>query len=152
MGAAGAAVVGGAVSATLHLPPPSEKAVQAALFDWIDLLQIDHPTLGRIRVGEFAYAIPNGSYLAGNPAQRARLANALRAQGLRPGIPDFAIALPVAPYHGLYVELKRDDKASIQPNQRDWQAKLRLAGYKAEIACGFDQARECVQRYLAGAA
>lgn len=130
-------------SATLRLPPAPERVVQTHLFQWLTYQRYQGHKLS-----DFAFAIPNGTKLAGTQKQRAMQASALLAQGMRPGVPDFAIAIPVNPFHGLFIELKRDDKATVQSNQLEWQAKLRLMGYKSEIACGFDDAKAAVCKYF----
>lgn len=87
---------------------------------------------------------------------------AVRAKKMRSDdrIPDIAIYEPVAPYHGLFIELKakniyKKDGTTLLANehveeQAKTLAKLRAKGYKAEFAIGFDQAQQLIDDYMNG--
>ena len=65
------------------------------------------------------------------------------------GVPDMFLAVPVAPFHGLYIELKtKTGKPSAA--QRRWQKALRLQGYASEICYGADEAIRTLGQYLDG--
>ena len=65
------------------------------------------------------------------------------------GVPDMALPVPIAPFHGLYIELKtKTGKPSTI--QRLWQSKLREHGYASEICYGADEAMVTIEQYLAG--
>jgi hypothetical protein len=99
---------------------------------------------------DVAYAIPNGQMIAGDARQRARYMNFLKAQGLKPGIPDVCIAYPIGRYHGAYIEMKRDGKAKVSSEQGTWLTILNQMGYYAVVAPGLDSAIECTKIYLRG--
>lgn len=71
-----------------------------------------------------------------------------KRSGVKSGIPDICVPLPSGSYHGLYIELKRRKGSRISDNQIYWLAYLREKGYYAEIAYGFDEAKEMVLHYL----
>lgn len=90
-----------------------------------------------------------------------------RLQGGRRSWPDMFIAevrsLGDKYYHGLFLELKRSDVKIYKKNGdlvanehiREQAAaldELRQRGYIAEFACGFDEAREIIDKYLGGPA
>lgn len=77
----------------------------------------------------------------------------MKAQGVRRGVPDLMLPVPVAPYAGLFIEFKAEPPhdAPLTPEQREWLAWLRAAGYRAERACGCQQALELIESYLASA-
>lgn len=78
-------------------------------------------------------------------------------QGLR-GFPDLFIAEPRHPYKGLFLELKADgakllkqDGSYATPHlqeQSEMLYKLRLKGYWATFAVGFDQCKNEIDSYL----
>lgn len=83
-----------------------------------------------------------------------RTAASLKAQGLKPGVPDILIFTPPPSGigSGMAIELKRDQAAGKQrgrlsPHQRIWLEELRSLGWRAEVAYGLNHALEI----LAGA-
>lgn len=86
--------------------------------------------------------------LAGPVAQRARYVNFLKAQGLKPGVSDIVIALPRGPFHGAYMELKREAGSRTSDAQEDWVALMNAVGYRSAIVKGYEEARQFAQDYL----
>ena len=127
----------------LKLPPPPEKDIQISLMAWMSMVKYEGQA-----VGNLAFAIPNGANLAGDGRARAMQMASMKRQGLKPGVPDLFVAIARGAYHGLFIELKRDAKSAVSDDQIKWQKRLRLAGFKAEICRGFDEAQACVKRYL----
>lgn len=127
-----------------------EKDVQAQLFAWIDLQFVCVDGLPRKLAG-FVFAVPNGTQLAGSASQRARYMASLKRQGLRPGVSDIVIALPRGPYHGAFIELKKDPKQvrRATDEQEQFQALMAQVGYFTRIVGGFDDAQAAVREYLA---
>jgi len=72
----------------------------------------------------------------------------LKRMGVSPGFPDIEIPYPSGKYHGLYIELKRKKGGKVSPEQAEWLQYLRDKGYYAEIAHGFEEAKEIVTHYL----
>jgi len=78
----------------------------------------------------------------------------------RRGYPDLFIAHPMGKYHGMYLELKKDGTRLQKRNgdfasehiKEQWEmlGALTLRGYKAEFACGFDEAKKIIDEYLGG--
>ena len=77
---------------------------------------------------------------AGRPAAGAKESS---------GIPDMFLPVAIAPFHGLYIELKAL-KGRVSPKQKDWQRALRQQGYASEIVFGADRAIELLHQYLDG--
>lgn len=88
-----------------------------------------------------------------------------RQNGGRRAWPDMFIAEPHAdifrPKHGLMIELKKAGTRIYKKDgtlvadehireQFDVLERLRKRGYMAEFACGFDEAKEIIDRYLGG--
>ncbi len=71
-----------------------------------------------------------------------------KRMGVSPGFPDVEIPLPVKPYHGLYIELKRVKGGKVSDVQQEWLDYLNDKGYYACVAKGFEHAKEIVEWYL----
>lgn len=94
------------------------------------------------RQGALTYtAVPNGSVLAGDKAQRARQMNLLKSTGLRPGFPDLLIFLPAGRCGA--AELK-SDKGVLSPAQKDWRAGLEAMGFAWRLIKSLDEMKEYV--------
>ena len=65
------------------------------------------------------------------------------------GVPDHFLPVAIAPFHGLYIELKTT-KGKPSAKQREWQKVLRVQGYASEICYGADKEIELLEQYLAG--
>ena len=76
----------------LNAPPtPSESVEQQALFRWANFMSGQYPAL------LLMYHIPN-------EGKRSRSTGArMKAEGLKPGVPDICLPVPVGQYHGLYI-------------------------------------------------
>lgn len=72
--------------------------------------------------------VPNGSHLAGDAIARAKQIAALKKDGLRPGFPDLIIVDQTAPRIG-FMELKRERRTTIDPDQEWWRAELVRLGH-----------------------
>lgn len=124
---------------------PLERQEQAAYFAWLYTQRYQG-----LRIWEWAYAIPNGSFLAGTPAKRAIQGHALRLQGVKAGVPDICIAMPVKPYSGLYVEMKRIGVPDPKPgdDQSLWHMRLRAQGYFVAVCHGLAAAQAITNEYF----
>lgn len=116
-----------------------EHRIQAALFKWAKCASAKHPGL------KLMFAIPNGG------ARDAITGAMLKREGVKPGVPDIFLPLPVGNYHGLFIELKTA-KGSPSPEQREWLMRLSNRGYAAVLCRGFDEAIDTISRYVAGQA
>lgn len=95
------------------------------------------------------FAIPNQG--------AARLKN-LQTEGVMKGVPDLFLAHAQCDsesrvrYCGLFIELKRRKGGKLSMEQISWLSKLTAEGYCAQVAYGWDEAREQILRYLKGEA
>ena len=110
---------------TRKLPPPKEHDEQVAFVRWF---RAQYP-------GLLIYSIPNGSHLAGTNGQRAAQIARLKAEGMRPGMPDLHI-----PWYNLYIEMKRQRGGRLSQEQRDVHHHLQCAGRKVIVAKGWEDA------------
>ncbi len=114
-----------------------EHRIQVALFKWAKYASARHSGL------KLLFAVPNGG------ARDAVTGAMLKAEGVRPGVPDMFLPLPVGDYHGLFIELKTA-RGRPTPEQREWLMRLRHRGYAAVLCRGLDAAIETITRYLNG--
>lgn len=88
------------------------------------------------------------------------MGQAVQAKALRSdsGLPDLMIFEPMGAYKGLFIELKvksvwlKDGTLTIDKHVREQSEilkRLRAKGYLATFACGFDEAKEIIDYYLA---
>ena len=88
------------------------------------------------------FAVPNGGHRSKATAGR------LKAEGVKPGVPDLCLPVPRGGSHGLFVELKRRKGSTTSPEQREWLSRLAGQGYATVVAKGWDEAAESITRYL----
>lgn len=115
---------------------PSEAQEQKALFEWAAYNVRRYPAL------ELMYHIPNGG--SRNPIE----AHNLKAQGVKPGVPDICLPVPRMHYTALYIELKRRSGGRVSDAQRGWIAALNRVGCRAVVCYGWEEARDAILEYL----
>jgi len=71
----------------------------------------------------------------------------LRELGLCPGEPDLFFAIPVSPYHGLYIEMKTQG-GRISPIQKEVHDDLREMGFLVMVCWTSNAAIAAIQSYL----
>ena len=73
----------------------------------------------------------------------------MKLMGYKRGFPDIQICEPVGNYHGLFIEMKKEDGyPSVE--QKEWIAELSARGYKAVVCKSFDSAKQVIDEYLKG--
>ena len=116
----------------------TEHEEQVALMRLVEMHKGRWPELGML------YAIPNGG------DRHPAVGRKLRAEGQKKGIPDLCLPVPRGGFHGLYIEMKRQKKGRISPEQIAWLSALREQGYRAEMCLGAAAAWEVIQEYMRG--
>jgi len=113
----------------------SEHEEQALLIARVGLLAEEAPDL------RWLFAIPNGG------ARSKATAGKLKAEGVRPGVPDLMLPVARGGYHGLYIEMKAVG-GRTSDEQKAWIAGLRENGYRVEVCVGADAAWRVLCEYL----
>ena len=91
------------------------------------------------------FSIPNGA------SKSIAQALKFKREGLRPGVPDLFLAVPHAPYSGLFLEMK--GKGGMpSAAQKAWIRMLNGKGYRAVVCVGWDVARQVIEDYLSARA
>jgi len=104
------------------------RAVAGALDTWPDL--------------RWLFAVPNGGWRA------KRTAAAMKAEGAKPGVPDYLLPVGRGEHVGLAIELKTAT-GRVRPEQREWLAMLEGQGWLAVVARGWEEAWDVVRDYMA---
>jgi hypothetical protein len=125
-------------SSSTQLKPtvPTEAQEQRALFEWASF------NFGRYPELLLLYHIPNGG------SRNAIEAKNLKAQGVKPGVPDVCLPVARGEHSALYIEMKRREGGHLSEVQRDWIALLNRVGNKAVVCKGWEEARDAIIEYL----
>jgi len=115
---------------------PSEHTEQKHLLTWASLNIGKHPDL------RLLFAIPNGG------ARSKACAGKLKAEGVKPGIPDLCLPVARGGFFGLYLELKRIAGSTTSPAQKQWHRDLLQEGYHVVTAKGMTEAQQVLVTYL----
>lgn len=89
------------------------------------------------------FAIPNGGH------RHIAVANQLRAEGVRSGVPDLFLPIPVDGYCGLIIEMKTT-KGKPSKNQLTWINLMNSGGYATTICHSSRDAIVKITAYLNG--
>jgi hypothetical protein len=92
---------------------------------------------------ELLFAIPNGG------DRRPSVGASLKAEGVKQGVPDLFLPIPVGFYPGLFVEMKRPS-GLVRDDQLDWHEKLRKQGYAVVVAFNWLAAVKALIDYYNG--
>lgn len=118
---------------SIKTPTPTEHEEQVTLFTWF-----------RMRyAGMLMYAIPNGGARSSITGAR------LRDEGVLAGVPDIFLPCPSGGKHGLYIEMKRQKGGRVSAPQKAVMQALRMQGYEVAVCHGWQEARGCIEQYLA---
>lgn len=113
----------------------SEHGHQAALFCWANLNKHIHPELALM------FSVPNGGLRSTKTASR------MKAEGVRPGVPDIFLPVARGNYHGLFIEMK-NERGHVTAEQRKWLNDLRAQGYAVEVCFSWEAAVNILCVYL----
>jgi hypothetical protein len=126
-----------AASSTNRPRKNDEEQLQRACFEWILLMQEQHPILRRL------------FHPASGGARSRGEAGKLKAMGVRKGPPDFLLPLPGPGGAGLAVELKAGSGRATA-EQLEWMADFAQAGYVCGFARTLDEFVGLVMAYVHG--
>ena len=111
-----------------------EDYEQKLIFEWAAY----YPVL------RWLHAIPNGGKR--EPREAARL----KAQGVKAGVSDIFLPLPMKGYLGLYIEVKRrkqDGPSRVSDKQTKFQIDMRKQGYFCVVCYGANEAISIIKKY-----
>lgn len=114
-----------------------EDTEQMGVIDWANWNLQRFPEL------KMLYHVPNGGKR--NPAEAARF----KAMGVKAGVPDLCLPVPMNGYAGLYIEMKYGSNKPTAA-QKEWIKNLKEYGYKVTVCYGGTEATAELEAYLQG--
>lgn len=102
-------------------------------------VQLNEPRVPELRM---LFAVPNGG------DRHKATAGKLRAEGVKPGVPDYVLPVARGRHHGLVIELKRERGGCTSGEQEQWIEAFRQQGWRAEVCKGWVQALAVLADYL----
>ena len=94
----------------------------------------------------YAVHTPNGSHLAGDAVARAKQVAALKKDGVSPGFPDLTVLDQTTMRIG-FVEVKREGRTTLDPEQVVWRDELHRLGFPWALANQPDAAVEILRTW-----
>lgn len=83
--------------------------------------------------------------LNGVPLTKAQAGRA-KAQGMKAGVYDLLLPVPIGGYHGLFIEMKSEEGRESD-DQKEFGRRVRSLGYKAVTCYGAAEARLAIREY-----
>jgi len=117
---------------------PTEHQEQVLFCSWAAIYSMREPAL------RLLFAIPNGG------KRSIKTAKALKAEGVKAGVPDLFLPVPRGGFLGCFIEMKRAKGGVISKEQRAFADGLRAQGFQVLTCRGAAQAQEQVLAYLGG--
>ena len=114
----------------------NEHQEQALLMNWCEVMEGAFPEL------KLLYAIPNGG------VRHIGTAKKLKAEGVKPGVPDLCLPVARKGFHGLFSEMKRGKGGRLSDPQKWWAENLTKQGYRAVMCQGMAEAKKELISYL----
>ena len=114
----------------------TESREQIELMKWASLARQTYPQLDSM------FHIANGGHR--HPSTAARL----KAEGVKPGVPDLMLPYPSNGYNGLFVEMKRRVGGRLSEDQKHWRDMLQGYGYCVRVCKGWEEAKDAITNYL----
>lgn len=71
-----------------------------------------------------------------------------KALGVRKGVPDLLLPIPMHGHHGLWVEMKRSNGGRVSREQMAWVEALNAMGHRAVVCRGAKEAIAEISRYM----
>lgn len=121
-----------------------EHIEQVALFQWLAWTPAPPPCAAGLTLDAYIIAIPNGG------ARSKAQAGKLKAEGVKAGVSDVLVAIPMGARHGLWLEMKapRPHAAAVSKQQKTWLSRMSAMGYACGVARGYEEAKALICDYL----
>lgn len=101
----------------------------------------------------WAHAIANGGSRGDDDKSRKIRGGALKAEGVRAGVPDVFLPWPTGMWAGLYIEMKKPQgeksrAGKLSEEQENFRDYARAAGYGWMMCYTWIEAKEVIKQYL----
>jgi hypothetical protein len=123
----------------------TESQEQITVIDWAKANEGYFPQLKRL------LAILNGgsrSFRIDKKGRRYSIeGQRLKREGVRSGVPDLFLPIPIGGSHGLWIEMKTET-GKLSEDQIDWIRALEQSGFTVRLGRGADHTISIIQNYL----
>lgn len=123
-----------------------ESQHQQALIRWASMARFPGHVAGVLAtefIGDYLYAVPNGG------ARSKATAGRLKAEGVKAGVWDLKLEVPIGRSPGLWIEMKAG-KNSLTDGQKAWKLRMERLGYRCAVCWSWEAARDAIGEYLQG--
>lgn len=120
-----------------QMPTPTEHAEQCQFVLMAEMIL--PPNLRPL-----LWAIPNGG------DRHPAVAQKLKAEGVKRGVPDLFFSYPCGGKSGLFIEMKKRSGGVVSGHQKQYIEWLRNVGYRVEVCKGCDEAIAVLKDYIGG--
>lgn len=121
-----------------------ESQSQRALIEWASMAsfpcQIPNIKPDE-KIIDFLYAIPNGG------ARSKATAGKLKAEGVKAGVWDLKLEVPIGKFPGLWIEMKAG-KNTLSKEQVQWRDRMQRMGFKCVVCWDWLAAKDHIMEYL----
>lgn len=121
-----------------------ESQHQQALIKWAGMARFPAPVAGVLPgevIGDYLFAVPNGG------ARSKAVAGRMKAEGLKAGVWDLKLEIPVGRCPGLWIEMKAG-KNTLTPEQSAWRERMKRLGFQCVVCWDWEVARNHILVYL----
>jgi len=123
----------------------SEHGEQSLVIAWANRHAEQYPVL------RWLYSSLNGIFIPAPIHIRAKIINHMKAEGMKKGVADLCLPMARHGFHGLYIEMKRNDGGVLSKEQKDFLAFLEQQGYYGAVCNGYNEAVDVLEWYIKGA-
>lgn len=109
--------------------------------------QIDHINIVNWFNYNFPELEPDFHHFANERKCSIAEGRTLKRMGVKRGVADFFLAIPVKEYSGLWIELKSNN-GKLSPEQKLFLERKRQRGYQAVTCWGFEETKAIILIYL----
>ena len=120
----------------------SEHSQQAMVIQWAKRHEGKWPEL------RWIHSSLNGIFIPGPRKMAYKIMNHMKAEGQKNGVPDLFLPVARRGFHGLFIEMKRDDKQAPRPEQIEFMQFAEEQGYRDQVCYGYQDAVNELEWYL----
>jgi len=121
-----------------------KAATDAKCYGSQDYAAKNYGTADAVGTLNLMFAIPNGGER--NPI----IGGKLKAEGVKSGVSDIMLPVPLHGYHGLFIELKKPTNKGATKQQIEFLSSMVQLGYAVKLAIGWQDAVDTIQSYYDG--
>lgn len=143
----------------------SEHGIQTALFAFLAVAaehgfpfawrwaEADDPEIFKqspkqgVAALKWVHAIPNGGSRGDDEKSRKIRGGQMKAEGVRDGVSDIFVPVPVYPWHGLYIEMKTPT-GRVRPKQDEFADFVLQMSYGFTVCRTWREAAKAIETYL----